>query len=143
MQLPTWWGQPCFTVVEAAELAGVPEMTLRTWLARCPVSEFLGERQGGRVFLAAKHAFCFALVAKFTRFGVPVRVAILTAADFARGIGSSQPGEHLVVVVDGDRTSFDLTQAPDIKSAALVILINQLAQDFIANAATIYATEAA
>lgn len=140
MTLPTFWRRASFSVAETAEMIGVTEETLRTWLARNVISDFNGAKTGGRIWLSALDAFYFLLVRDFTGYGVPVRTAMLVAAGYANNASDALPGEHLVVRKAGDgKHTFELTYAPNVDEAAtLVIPMHRLATDLIDRAARVY-----
>jgi len=138
MPLPTFWHRATFSVVEVADLIGVPEDTLRTWLMRTPMNDFLGVRDGGRVWLSGQDAFFYLLVKHLSAGGVPVRTAMYAAAGYANDLEDSLPDEMLVVRTAGGKTTFELTFAPDLSKPALVLPLHELASDLIDRAARFY-----
>lgn len=143
MQLPVFWRRASFSVAEAADLVGVTEETLRTWLARNTVNDFNGCKTGSRLYLSGQDAFYYALVSALTGFGVGVRVAMLSATQHANDASDELPDyAFLVVRREGGSTNFLLTNSPEFAGAtALVIPIRRIAADLIERAAVVYAAE--
>jgi len=146
MHLPSFWRRACFSVSEAAELIGVPEMTLRTWLARAPFNDFLGAKTGGRVFLSGNDCFFYLLVKQFTTYGVPVRTAMYAAHGYADATMDTIPADERLVVRragDGKWTFEAAHSAPDVGAeTALVVPLLQTMLKLIERAAAVYSTEA-
>lgn len=145
MNLPPFWRQASFAVAEAAELLGVPEMTLRTWLARAPFNDFLGAKTGGRIFLSGHDIFFWALVRDLAGFGVSVRLSMLSAQSFADAARYDLPAdERLIVRKSGpEQWSFEIVDEYDLGAiSALVIPMRALAINLIERAAVVYANEA-
>ncbi len=142
MTLPNYWAEPSFAVAEVAELIGTPEVTLRSYLARCPEGDFLGNRDASRrVHLSCRQAFYYMLVSELSEYGVPVRSAMHAAAGIAR-TDPSDMESLLVVRSSGGVSEFSLTnERPADDRPALVLPIRALAEVLIEDAAIVYATE--
>ena len=145
MTLPRFWRRGSFSVVETADLVGVTAETLRTWLARAPLPDFLGVKTAGRIWLSGLDAFYYSLVRELTAYGVPVRTAMLAAATHANDCDDRLPREeYLVVRIDGDSINFRLTNIrPDDDRPALVLPIRAIAAQLIDRAAAVYVEEVA
>ncbi|MBD8650804.1 hypothetical protein IFT66_06900 [Rhizobium sp. CFBP 13726] len=129
---------------EAADLIGVPEMTLRTWLARVPFNDFTGIKKANRVFLSCQDAYFFLLVREMTRFGVPVRSAMHEARDIADAMDEALPnGERLVIRHGAGSHGFEIINDPDFTTDSGAILpLRSLAVGLIERAAVVYLEEA-
>jgi len=145
MHLPPFWRQACFSVAESAELLGVPEMTLRTWLARAPFNDFLGAKHGGRVFLSGNDIWFYLLVKQFTTYGVPVRTAMYAAHGYADATMDTIPADERLAVRrrDEGKWSFEMVDDPNFGTeTCLVVPLWQTMLDLIERAAAVYAKEA-
>lgn len=141
MNLPQYWARASFSIAEVAELIGVSEVTLRTYLARNPEPDFLGTREGRRVYLSCRDAFYYMLVSELSEFGVPVRSAMHVAA--RQAAGELPDHDYLVVRAKGGISQFELTDdRPTDAHPALVLPIRALAEVLIDDAAKVYATDA-
>jgi hypothetical protein len=140
MTLPEFWRRPSFSVAECAELAGATEVTLRSWLARAPLGDFLGEKTSGRIFFSCREVFYWSLVAHLSKYGVPIRTALFSATQHAT---DSLPLDRwLIVKTAGDVTDFSLAEdIPDIYAPALILPLRALAISLIGRASTVYATD--
>lgn len=145
MTLPSFWRRAAFSVAEAADILAVPEDTLRTWMAREPSGDFLGLRQGGRVFLSGNDIYFYALVREFTTYGVAVRIAMLTAAPIAEFSTHDLPPEKYIIIRRRVGVSeFEQTSEPDLETRpAVVIPLRKLAEVLIDRASGIYTGAAA
>lgn len=147
MNLPSYWRRASFAVSEAAELIGVSEDALRTWLARAPFNDFAGAKaSNGRLFLSCQDMFFYLLVRDLSRFGVPVRTAMLEASLIANGATEGLPrDEQLVVRHRAPGTvSFELIDDPDFTAdSAMVMPLRSLAVALIERAAIVYSKDAA
>lgn len=143
--LPSFWRRASFSVSETADLIGVTEETLRTWLARNVTNDFSGAKTGGRIFLSANDAYYFLLVRDFTGFGVSVRVAMLAAQQHAEEVGDCLPSEDFVLVrYENGKASFELTNSPEFhERPTLVVPLRQSMLHLIDRAAEVYVREAA
>lgn len=141
MSLPVYWGEPSFAVSEVAELIGTPEVTLRSYLARCPEGDFLGRRDASRrVHLSCQHAFYYMLVSELSEYGVPVRTAMHVAAGIAR-CDPAKMNDYLVVRTASGVSEFELTdELPNDTKPALVLPIRASAGVLIADAGQVYAS---
>ena len=103
-----------FSFADVAKITGVSVDTLRSWNTRNP-TEYLGGKQGYRIFFNALDCYFFSLVRDFINFGVPARTAMHTAARFTDEAHNGGPvdGEILLVRVDGEKTEFQLIQSGD------------------------------
>jgi hypothetical protein len=143
MSLPNYWAEPSFAVAEVAELIGAPEVTLRSYMARCPEGDFLGRRNSSRrVHLSCRDAFFYLLVSELAAYSVPTRSSMRVAADIAR----TDPGDMddlLVVRTHGGVSEFSLTKdRPTDDRPALVLPIRALAEVLLSDAAAVYAKDA-
>ncbi len=138
MTVPSFWRQPSFSVAETAELVGVSEVTLRTWLTRAPLGNFMGTKTANRIFFEGREIFCYLLVRHLSSYGVPIRTAIHAAALHATD--NLPLDKWLVVKTADDVTDFQLTEdIPLTVTPALVIPLRALALDLIERAAAMYA----
>lgn len=144
MNLPSFWRRASFAVSEAADLLGLPEFTLRTWMARAPFNDFLGAKIGHRVFLSAQDMYFYLLVREMTRFGVPVRAAMHEARDIADAMDEALPnGERLVIRHGAGSHSFEIINDLDFTTDSGAILpLRSLAVGLIERAAVVYLEEA-
>ena len=142
MSLPTYWAEPSFAIAEVAELIGTPEVTLRSYLARCPDGDFLGRRNSSRrVHLSCRDAFFYMLVSELAAYSVPTRSSMRVAGDIAR-TDPADMYDLLVVRTNGGVSQFSLTNdRPADDKPALVLPIRALAEVLIADAAEVYAKD--
>ncbi|QFY60358.1 hypothetical protein FZ934_07880 [Rhizobium grahamii] len=140
MTLPAHWRQPSFSVAETADLVGVSEPTLRTWLTRAPSGAFLGKKTANRIFFAGFEVFYYLLVNRLTDYGVPVRTAMHAAATWAT---ERLPLDNYVIVRnEGEVTNFELVDdLPPTIEAGAVIPLRGMAITLIGRAAEVYARE--
>ncbi|MBX5179926.1 hypothetical protein HJB77_27280 [Rhizobium lentis] len=140
MTLPSFWRQPSFSVAETAELVGVSEVTLRTWLTRAPPGDFLGTKTANRIFFSGREVFYYLLVAQLSAYGVPIRTALYAAAKHATD--NLPLDQWLIVRTSRDVTDFELAEdIPATAAPALVLPLRALAIGLIERAAVVYATE--
>lgn len=139
MTLPAFWRRPSFSVAETADLVGVSEVTLRTWLTRATHGDFLGTKTANRIFFSGREVFYYLLVAQLAAYGVPIRTALFAAAEHAT---HDLPGdEWLIVKTAGDVTNFELAEdIPATAAPALILPLRALALDLIERAAAVYVT---
>jgi len=140
MTVPAFWRAAEFSVAEMADLIGVSEVTLRTWLMRNPYPEFVGTKELHRVFFTAKQIFFYLIVHKLGAYGVPIRTAMAAASNYA---SDGLPlDKWLIVRTDGTKTEFELAEdIPFLHEPALVLPLRALAIGMIARAADVYARE--
>ncbi|UYQ70659.1 hypothetical protein OF122_11295 [Pelagibacterium flavum] len=145
MTLPQYWRRASFTVPEIAKLIGTVDATLRSYMVRTPVDDFMGAKTGGRIYLSVQDAFYYFLVSELSAYGVPSRAAMYAAADIANQCDDHLPREELLVVrISGGASKFHLTnERPTDDKPALVLPIRALAEVLIEDAKAIYASEAA
>ncbi|MBB6299419.1 hypothetical protein [Rhizobium leucaenae] len=132
---------------ETADIAEVTEDTFRTWLAR-NVSEYVGRKDGHRLWFSAHEAYYFALVRDLTAYGVSVRIAMFNASRLADEAIDFSPirDEVLVVRRDGEKTEFRLLsrcEMAEVDRASLFMPLAKIWQRVIDRAAIHYACEAA
>ncbi|MBY3306172.1 hypothetical protein HFO04_25880 [Rhizobium laguerreae] len=140
MTLPAFWRQPSFSVAETADLVGVSEVTLRTWLTRAPPGDFLGTKTANRIFFSCREVFYYLLVAHLSDYGVPIRTALYAAAQHANE--SLPVDQWLIVRTARDVTEFELAEdIPATVAPALILPLRSLATGLIERAAVVYATE--
>ncbi len=142
MTLPIYWRRASFTVAETAEMIGVSEETLRTWLARAPINDFLGAKTGGRLYLSAQDGLFYLMVKELTAFGVPVRTAMLSSAPHVDGQDDEIcPEQYLLVQHRDGTTRFHLTDTPSFDDrTTLIIPIRRAVERLLEKAGEIYAT---
>ncbi|TAW23106.1 hypothetical protein ELI20_18790 [Rhizobium ruizarguesonis] len=140
MTLPAFWRQPSFSVAETADLVGVSEVTLRTWLTRAPPGDFLGTKTANRIFFSGRELFYYLIVAYLSDYGVPIRTALYAAAQHAT---ESLPiDQWLIVRTARDVTEFELAEdIPATVAPALILPLRALAIGLIERAVVVYATE--
>lgn len=132
MHLPTWWREAVFSVAETAEIIGVSEITLRTWLMRNPFPEFCGKKEGHRVFFSPQTIFFYALIHQLGSYGVPIRTAMAAASGYADHEFIFD--EWLIVRSAGQHTQFEiaedipLTPVPSLILPLRAMAINVLAK---------------
>ena len=143
MELPIYWRRASFTVPEIANLIGVPNATLRSYMVRSPTNDFMGAKTGGRLYLSLNDGFYYALVAQLSAYGVPSRSAMHAAAGIANQCDDELPREDFLVVrTNGGVTEFSLTSVrPADDRPALVLPIYALAEVLIADGRDVYAAE--
>lgn len=144
MNLPSFWRRGTFTVPEVATLTGRPEATIRTYMARTPIIDFMGMKQNGRLYLSAQDAFYFWLVAELCQHGIPARPSMLSAAPMVNDIYDELPKYgYLVVTHRNGVASFELTDEPSFDERTTVVIpLRKAVERLIEKAAEIYATEA-
>jgi hypothetical protein len=142
MTLPAFWVRPSFSVAESAEIIGVSEAALRTWLARS-TADRTGTKTEGRLWLSGADCFFYALVRNLTDIGVGVRVAMQAAEPL---VPDDDLPSHAYVIVtrDGGTTGFELADdVPAVEATAVTVVpIRNMARDLIERAGVIHATEA-
>lgn len=140
MTLPAFWRQPSFSVVETSDLVGVSESTLRAWLTRAPLGDFLGTKTANRIFFSGREVFFWSLVAHLSDYGVPIRTSLFAAAQHAT---DDLPDDRwLIVRTARDVTDFELADEIPVSTApALVLPLRALAVGLIERAAVVYAME--
>lgn len=143
MSLPHYWAEPSFAIAEVAELIGTPEVTLRSYMARCHEGDFLGRRNSSRrVHLSCRDAFFYLLVSELSEYSVPTRSSMHVAASIARTDPASM-NDLLIVRSNGGVSEFSLTNdRPTDDRPTLVLPIRALAEVLIEDAAKVYASEA-
>lgn len=146
MTLPSYWRQAAFSVVESATILGVPEDTLRTWMARCPFNDFMGAKTNNRIFFSGSDLFFWSVVRDLSAYGVGLRVAMHSVQAIANSAAYALPNVELLVVrkTAPDVWNFEIIDDPDFtSSSALVIPLRALAIGIIGRGAVVHAEEAA
>lgn len=135
---PAFWRQPCFRVREVADLIGVDEGTLRTWLARAVVFDFIGRKSRGRIYMSARDAFYWLIVRDLIGTGMACRTAMLAAASHAY----AQPARYLIATRDGARSTLESSDAlPDSVTTSVVIPLSSHLEALLRQAGEIYAQD--
>ncbi|WP_157952806.1 hypothetical protein [Agrobacterium pusense] len=140
MNLPVWWRQAAFSVVESADILSVPEDTLRTWMAREPSGDYLGARTGGRVYLSGNDLYFYSLLREFSGFGVGIRSAMGAAAGIATYAETIlPPDKYIIIRKQVGIAQFEQTDEIDVSDRpAAVIPLLRLAEVLIDRCASVY-----
>ncbi|WP_242221181.1 hypothetical protein [Shinella zoogloeoides] len=139
MTTPMYWRRPSFSVAETAEMIGSSEDALRTWMARCPLDEFAGEKKNGRIWLTGRDGYFYHLVQVLSQFGVPVRTAMYTAGSIAEY--GAPTYAYLTVRTLAGKTEFNASNSKEADGPALVLPLLDLFEKHVAVCREYYAKE--
>lgn len=139
MTTPSFWRRPCFSVAETAQMIGSSEDALRTWMARCPLDEFAGEKKNGRIWLTGRDGYFYHLVQVLSLFGVPVRTAMYTAGSIAEY--GAPTYAYLTVRTSAGKTEFNASNSKDADGPALILPLQDLYEKHLESCRAAHAME--
>lgn len=142
MEVPSFFRDRVFSLVEAADIAGISETELRSRLAKGHAPH-VGAKRHGRITFNANEAFAFAIAGALTNFGVAASVAGEEANRLTCDELPPDPDRDLQVSFEADGLTFrfgDLVGQSAVPS--LLLPLHGMWQSAMTRAAAIYASEA-